>query len=101
MTGGQQVFGEGLCCLDDAPVRVATLVAPSDACVAVDPGLVGKWISLEIKVLAEEGFIAIEPLNSCFSRRLRESLNLVAQICASSNRLISWLRQLDRLRSAR
>ncbi len=44
-----------------------------------DPGLVGKWISLEVNVLAEEEFQAIEPLNLRACMRLRGLGNLVDQ----------------------
>jgi hypothetical protein len=62
--------------------------------------LVGKWISLETNVFAEEGFRAIEPLNLRFCMRLRGLGNLVDQNIASWNRIVGWLRQLDLVRSA-
>jgi hypothetical protein len=62
--------------------------------------LVGKWIWLEINVLAEDGFQAIEPFNLRFCMRLPELGNLVDQMFGSWNRLASWLRGIDGVRAA-
>ena len=63
--------------------------------------MVGKWISLEINVLAEEGFQAIEPLNFRACKRLQGLRNLVAQICPRWNPLTSWMRQMEDFQRAK
>jgi len=56
----------------------------------------GKWISLEINVLAGRGFQAIEPLNLRACMRLPVLGNLVDQIFPRWNRVASWLRDAER-----
>lgn len=59
-----------------------------------------KWISFEIKFLAETEFQEIEPLNLRACMRLRGLENLVDQTSGSWNRVNNWLHEIDRLRLA-
>jgi len=67
---------------------------------AVRSGFGQKMDLVEINVLAEDGFQAIEPLNLRFCMRLRGLGNLVGQMFTSWNPLTRWLRQIERLRTA-
>ena len=56
--------------------------------------------SVEKKVLAEEEFHAIEPLNLRACMRLRGLGNLVAQICPRWNRLQPWFELVGAFKDA-